>query len=114
MSVYKVTSKTTIHRIDVGWSRDAHSYWYALYDLSGTDPEASPSDGLCASKGMKGELPTVYDLLRATWGYVEWRQEQATRRQLKEDPWLEERAWHEEQTRRRAATQGGPPGLVEL
>jgi hypothetical protein len=104
MSVYRVTPRSRIYRVDVGWDRDARSYWMAVYDQSGSDPDARRSDGLVRTAGGDGELPTIHDLLERTWGWVDWDAEESNLRRLIADPPDDERAWHELQRRQRATS----------
>ncbi len=78
MSVHDVSSRTRGFDVQVGWSDDEQSYWFAVYK-SGSD---EPSD----AGGLDGELPSLQHLIAATEVYVRWDDETTVRHQLAEDP----------------------------
>src|SRR5687767_11270273 len=83
-----------VQRVEVGWSRDAHSYYFTVWDLTGRDPNAN-ADGLCHAGGGDGEFPLLFDFLDRTSGIIDWERP-ANRHvlaQLRDDPWRVERRW---------------------
>ncbi len=80
MSRYVVSGYDKRMRIMVGFSRD-YGYWYVGHE-EGVDRAVMQSD--------PDAVKTLHELVRATWGVVDWTREQSTLRRLRDDPWKEQ------------------------
>jgi hypothetical protein len=77
----------------VGWSHLVPGYFYAIFDydyfaLGDGDIRQPPEEGA----GIDGELlPTVEDLMAASWGAIDWNGQDELIRDLLWDPYRRSR-----------------------
>ncbi len=82
-----------------GWDREYHTYWFVTFHKN---RPGSVNDRLSTHGGDDegDEIPTLYELLDRTWGFIRWDLEPETIRQLLADPAREEHEWHRSQNQR--------------
>ncbi len=80
----------------VGWDREYHTYWFVTFYKN---RPGTVNDRLSNHGGDEDgdEIPTLYDLLDTTWGFIRWDLEEETLAQLLADPAREEEEWHHSQ-----------------
>jgi hypothetical protein len=69
----------------VGWDRAAGSYWFVTW-WAGRNPETDAED---YAGGEDDRISDVGELVRRTWGTLDWSNELGVLRMLRDDPWLE-------------------------
>lgn len=74
MSLYSVPTNDPAYTVELGFSRDTYTYWFAVYE---GEQLVSNSPG--------GELRSLLQLVAATWGYVAWDEATDVARQLRDD-----------------------------
>jgi hypothetical protein len=83
MAIFEVATKDPAYTAEVGWARALPGYWFALYDQGGR----TVSHG-----GVEYPIGSLYDLVAKTVGVLDWGEETATLRKLRDAPWREQAA----------------------
>jgi hypothetical protein len=92
------TDAPDVWRVIVGWSRNLRSYWVAIEDLTGKDPNRRARDGICYEAGLEGEFPTLQKFVDHTKGTIRWDLNPGVLDELRDWPWQAEREWVERKT----------------
>jgi hypothetical protein len=87
MSLFRVAAKDPAYDAEVGWSGELAGYWFVVY----RDDEIIASGGLDAADEPEAvrHLVTLFDLVTASSGVIDWQREDLTLRKLR-DPWTEQ------------------------
>lgn len=72
MSLYEAPAKDPAYTVEVGFTVDDHTFWFFVYE------------GTHEVSGEMG-LPSLYHLVKATWGYVDWPAARELARRLRDD-----------------------------
>jgi hypothetical protein len=88
MSLYRVACHDSALSAEVGWELSLGSFWFYVTDA---DAKRVASGGLDAyeEEDEVKRLVTLYDLVEASTGMIDWRQEDLVLRRLRDDPWAE-------------------------
>jgi len=88
MSLYNVAAKDPVYSAEVGRQHELGGYFFVVY--RGDDMIAS--GGLDAAEEPEDtrHLVSLYDLVTASAGVINWTDEVATLRKLRDDPWSEQ------------------------
>jgi hypothetical protein len=78
-----VVAKDPAYTAEAGWSHAVRGYWFAIYDADGVTLEHGGVD-------TNYPLLSLYDLVAASLGYIDWSQESDTLRVLRDAPWREQ------------------------
>jgi hypothetical protein len=87
VSLYRVAAKDPAYDAEVGWSTELAGYWFVVY----RGDEVIASGGLDANDEPEAirHLVTLFDLVTASSGVIDWDNELATLPKLR-DPWTEQ------------------------
>jgi hypothetical protein len=88
MSLYPVAAKDPAYSAEVGWQHELGGYYFVVY----RGEEMIISGGLDAAEEPEDarHLVSLYDLVTASAGVINWSDEVATLRKLRDDPWAEQ------------------------
>jgi hypothetical protein len=91
MSVYSVATTGEYEgcSAEVGWERSLAGYWFYVTDATDRRVVSGGLDAYEEGDELK-HLVTLYDLVEATNGIVNWHQEDVVLRRLRDDPWAEQ------------------------
>jgi hypothetical protein len=87
MSLFRVAAKDPAYDAETGWSVELAGYWFVVY----RGDEVIASGGLDAAGEPEAirHLVTLFDLVTASAGLINWDNEDLTLRKLR-DPWAEQ------------------------
>ena len=89
MSLYTVAAVDPTLKAEVGWELSLGSYWFCVTDARGERVASGGLDAYEEEEEVK-RLVTLYDLVEASSGVVDWGQEDLVLRRLRDDPWAEQ------------------------
>jgi hypothetical protein len=80
VSLHEAPALDPRYSVELGWQKDTATYWYAVYQ-----------DEQLVSCSPGEELKTLLQLVRATWGYVDWPESGDLPRRLRDEAaWVTE------------------------
>jgi hypothetical protein len=74
---------------ECGWERELGGYWFHVADARGGRVISGGLDAYEEPEELK-HLLTLFDLLDATHGIIDWSQEDLVLRRLRDDPWADQ------------------------
>jgi hypothetical protein len=91
MSIYEVATTGEYEgcSAEVGWERSLPGYWFYVTDANGRRKTSGGLDAYEEDNELK-HLVTLYDLVEATNGIIDWHNEDLVLRRLRDDPWAEQ------------------------
>jgi hypothetical protein len=88
MSLYGVATLDPTLNAEVGWEPSLGSFWFYVTDAQGNRVASGGLDAYEEADEVK-RLVTLYDLIEASTGVIDWPQEDLVLRRLRDDPWAE-------------------------
>jgi hypothetical protein len=88
MSLYTVATHDPTLTAEVGWELSLGSFWFYVTDAEGKRVASGGLDAYEEADEVK-RLVTLYDLVEASTGVIDWREEDRVLRCLRDDPWAE-------------------------
>jgi hypothetical protein len=91
MSIYQVATTGEYEKCsaEVGWEREIGGYWFHVTDARDQRVISGGLDAYDEPDELK-HLLTLYDLVDATNGIIDWHREDLVLRRLRDDPWAEQ------------------------
>jgi len=91
MALYEVTTTGEYENCsaEVGWEKELGGYWFHVTDARDRRVISGGLDAYEEPDELK-HLLTLYDLVEATNGIIDWGQEDLVLRRLRDDPWAEQ------------------------
>jgi hypothetical protein len=89
MSLYRVRAFDSAMTAECGWDLDLGGYWFHVTDARGDRVISGGLDAREEPDELR-HLLTLYDLVEASSGVIDWLQEDLVLRQLRDDPWAEQ------------------------
>src|SRR5215213_3501352 len=88
MSLYTVSAKDPAYTAEAGWQHELGGYYFVVY----RGEELIASGGLDAAEEPEEtrHLISLFDLVTASAGVINWTGEVVTLRKLRDDPWAEQ------------------------
>jgi hypothetical protein len=89
MSIHEVAAKDPSLSAEVGWELSLGSFWFYVTDAQGRRVASGGLDAEDEPEEIR-RLVTLYDLVEASTGIIDWQREDYVLRRLRDDPWAEQ------------------------